>query len=324
MTRVFVSYVREDSAVVLHLCRILEANGIQVWLDRDQLEPGVRWKSAIENAIKGGIYFLSVFSRARQNKPTSYANEELVVAIDQIRKKAFGTTWFIPIKIDDCEIEARPIGGGESILDFQICDLRDWSKELTRLLKALGVSEPKVDHRKPLGKGLPSILEVRSGFVRYDRIFGAPEIYQGMEHRVVNGWCRRVEHDSILGYFELFAPLKQIQDFNRLLGYTGFHAICVDEELSTSQDAPSRFVYDRSLVAPAGTPIPDPTRSGMITLPFDLPLRSVFTAEGWIDGEVFSGKFSANVEIMMAGQKQVQPSDGVFEMIVGEPKGMNL
>lgn len=324
MTRAFISYVREDSAVVLHLCRILEANGIEVWLDREQLEPGARWKAAIENAIQGGIYFLSIFSKARQNKPTSYANEELVVAIDQIRKKAFGSTWFIPVKIDDCEIEPRPIGGGETILDFQVCDLRNWSKELTRLLRVLGVKEPKVDHRKPLGAGLPSILEVRSGFVRYDRIVGAPEVFQGMEHRVVNGWCRRMDNDAILGYFELFAPLRQFQDFNRLLGYTGFHAICLDAELSTSRDAPSRFVYDRRLVAPAGTQIPDPTNSGMITLPFDLPLRSIFTADGWIDGEIFSGKFFAALETTVGGQKKIQPSDGVFEMIVGEPKSMVL
>lgn len=324
MTKAFISYVREDSDVVQHLCRILRANGIDVWLDRDELEPGVRWKSAIENAIQDGVYFLSVFSRARQNKPISYANEELVVAVEQIRKKAFGTTWFIPIKIDDCDIEPRPIGGGETILDFQVCDLRNWSKELSRLLKVLGVEEPIVDHRKPLGRGLPSVLEVRSGFVRYDRIVGAPEIFQGMEHRVVEGWCRRVDNDRILAYFELFAPLKQFQDFNRLLGYTGFHATCVDTELSTTQTTLSRFVYDRSLVARAGTPIPDSTAAGMITLPFDLPLRSSFTADGWLDGEIFSGKFSATLEITVGGQKQVQPSDGVFEMILQEPNAMSL
>jgi TIR domain len=324
VSEVFISYVREDGAIVEHLCRVLKANGIKVWLDKEQLEPGVRWRSAIENAIRRGVYFISIFSRARQSKPTSYANEELVLAIEQLRKKAYGTTWFIPIKIDECEIEARPIGGGETILDFQICDLRRWGTEVPRLLKVLGVSEPNFDLRRPLGAGLPSVLEVRSGFVRYDMIEGAPELLQGMEHRVVTGWCRRMDSDDIVAYFELFAPLKPLQEFNRLLGYTGFHALCLDTEISRDPNAPSRFIYDRSLVAPAGTPIPNPAATGMMELPFDLPLRSQFVADGYISGDIFSGKFFATVEVTIGDQKQIQPSNGIFEMNMQEPIGLQF
>ena len=153
MSEVFISYVREDEAVVRHICRILTTNGIKVWLDKEQLEPGVRWKTSIENAIKRGLFFLSIHSRARQNRQESHVHEELILAIEHFRKRSYGTTWLIPIKIDDCEIENRPLGGGESILDLQWCDLRNWSNGISRLLIAIGVKHPVVDFRKPLGSG---------------------------------------------------------------------------------------------------------------------------------------------------------------------------
>jgi hypothetical protein len=324
MSEVFVSYVKEDSAVVTHLCRVLEANGIKVWLDRDQLEPGVRWKVAIEHAIRRGMFFLSVHSRSRQNRAETYANEELIVAIEQLRRKPFGATWFIPVKIDDCDIEARPIGAGETILDFQIADLRTWGIGIEKLLKSLGVADPKVDHRKPLGAGIAPALEVSGGFIRYDKIDGAPEIFQGMEHRVSAGWCRRMDDDSILAYFEITAPLKQFQDFNRFLGYTGFHANCLDKEVSVDPANRSLFSFQRSFIAPKGTPMPNLSGAGMETLAFDLPFVSRFEAFGYFDGTHFIGNFVGHVEMTAMGQTKSQASCGIFEIEMREPQKLSI
>jgi hypothetical protein len=38
---VFVSYVREDRERVDHLANALRVAGVEVWVDRDALEPGV-------------------------------------------------------------------------------------------------------------------------------------------------------------------------------------------------------------------------------------------------------------------------------------------
>ncbi len=57
MTHVFISYVREDQDEVDHLCNELQVAGIDVWLDRDKINPGQRWKRAIRIGKRGGSVF---------------------------------------------------------------------------------------------------------------------------------------------------------------------------------------------------------------------------------------------------------------------------
>lgn len=144
MSEVFISYVREDSETIDRIVELLELNGISVWLDRANLYPGMRWKQGIVDAIRNGRFFLSIHSHSRNLREKTTANEELVVAIEEIRKRPIGKPWLIPVRIDDCSIEDRPIGGGETLLDLQICDLTDWQKGVVSLLKVLGVSEPQL------------------------------------------------------------------------------------------------------------------------------------------------------------------------------------
>ena len=44
---VFISYVRENKEQVDRLCQDLETHGVKVWLDRNDIKPGARWKDAI-------------------------------------------------------------------------------------------------------------------------------------------------------------------------------------------------------------------------------------------------------------------------------------
>jgi hypothetical protein len=57
MPHVFISYVRENRDVVDRLARELKSRGVTVWLDRNDIEPGARWRDAIKNAISGGKFF---------------------------------------------------------------------------------------------------------------------------------------------------------------------------------------------------------------------------------------------------------------------------
>jgi hypothetical protein len=56
---VFVSYVREDAPLVERLCAELKRNRVTVWLDRERIQPGQRWQSAIRRAIEDGAFFLA-------------------------------------------------------------------------------------------------------------------------------------------------------------------------------------------------------------------------------------------------------------------------
>ncbi|MEM1009638.1 MAG: toll/interleukin-1 receptor domain-containing protein [Myxococcota bacterium] len=148
MSKVFISYVSQDSSFVDRLVNVLKNNGLEVWLDRSELLPGIKWKLAIAQAIQEGTFFLSVHSKARAERDRSYVNEELAIAIEEIRKRPFNKPWLIPLKIDKFPIEERPIGGGETLLDLQYCDLSDWENGISELLRALGVKKPSIKESK--------------------------------------------------------------------------------------------------------------------------------------------------------------------------------
>lgn len=99
---VFVSYVHEDQVAVDQIVKALEAAGIPVWLDRQALAPGDRWKDRIREAIQqDALIFMPLFSAASQAKNRSGMNEELAIALDEARKMTPGQKWIIPVRLDD-------------------------------------------------------------------------------------------------------------------------------------------------------------------------------------------------------------------------------
>lgn len=146
MPHVFISYVREDSSVVDRLIRELKRSGVQVWLDRSDIAPGERWRSAIRRAIREGDFFLACFSSAYAVKSRSYMNEELTLAIEELRQRPSARSWFIPILLSNCELPDRDIGGGETLNAIQHMALhRDWKGEMAKLREVLGTAVPRSD-----------------------------------------------------------------------------------------------------------------------------------------------------------------------------------
>lgn len=138
MAHVFVSYLSSDYEKVEQLCRALEKRGVETWLDRDELQPGQRWKEEIKEAIKQGAFFLACFSSAYQSQQSTYMNEELLLAIEELRLRPTDRAWFIPVLLDSCEVPDRAIGGGESLRDLQWVDLsQNWATGVERLVKVL-------------------------------------------------------------------------------------------------------------------------------------------------------------------------------------------
>ncbi len=46
-------------------------------------------------------------------------NEELTVAIEELRLRPTDRAWFIPVLLDDCEVPDRSIGAGETLRTLQ-------------------------------------------------------------------------------------------------------------------------------------------------------------------------------------------------------------
>jgi hypothetical protein len=136
----FISYVREDSGRVDELQQALEAAGIPVWRDTADLWPGEDWRAKIRQAIAdNALVFIACFSRASLDRRSSYQNEELLLAIDQLRRRQPDDPWLIPVRLDACEIPDLDIGGGRTLASIQWVDLSgDRSGlEVARLIAAV-------------------------------------------------------------------------------------------------------------------------------------------------------------------------------------------
>ena len=85
MKKVFISYVNENIEIVKKLYQELKAHGIEVWLDRNDIAPGARWKREIKQAIQQGAFFIACFSKEYYERDRTYMNEELTIAIEELR-----------------------------------------------------------------------------------------------------------------------------------------------------------------------------------------------------------------------------------------------
>jgi hypothetical protein len=135
----FLSYVREDRLAVEQLQRVLEAAGIVVWRDTN-LQPGEDWRSRIRQAItRDALAFIACFSANSASKEISYQNEELALAIDQLRLRKLGTAWLFPVRLNDCAIPDLNIGGGRTLASIQRADLFGEHREegIARLVAAV-------------------------------------------------------------------------------------------------------------------------------------------------------------------------------------------
>lgn len=136
----FISYVREDSTAVNQLQRVLEAVGVPVWRDTAELWPGEDWRSKIRRAITNdALVFLACFSRNSLAREVSYQNEELNLAIEQLRRRNPGHPWLIPIRLDECSIPDWNIGAGRTLASIQHVDLFGdrYNEQAARLTEAV-------------------------------------------------------------------------------------------------------------------------------------------------------------------------------------------
>jgi hypothetical protein len=138
--RVFISYVHEDAQPVDRLASALISNGLDVWLDRTHLLPGMRWKSVIRKAIRSGDYFIACFSPSYVSKTETFMNEELNIAIDRLRTMHRSRQWFFPVMLEECDIPDYEIGPGETLDSLQYLDFsRDWDAAVKKLVAALSL-----------------------------------------------------------------------------------------------------------------------------------------------------------------------------------------
>ena len=120
----FISYARRDFHHADKLQLRLEQAGVPVWRDTADLWPGEDWQAKIRQAItNNALAFIACFSRASLARSKSYQNEELTLAIGQLRLRSPGEPWLIPVRFDECDIPDRNIDDVRTLKSIQRVDL---------------------------------------------------------------------------------------------------------------------------------------------------------------------------------------------------------
>ena len=97
---VFVSYSREDKAVVWALAERLRGDGLKVWLDEWEIQPGDSIVQRMEEGLERSRVLLSMVSA--RGLDSRWAGLERYAVM--FRDPEEGERRFIPVRLDDAKV----------------------------------------------------------------------------------------------------------------------------------------------------------------------------------------------------------------------------
>jgi hypothetical protein len=129
---VFLSYASGDRAAVDKLKIALEQSGVDVFFDRDQLQPGDDWEVKLRRHIRQCSLFVPVISQQTLTPDRRFFRVEWNLALEEAQMASFSgdEAFLLPVVIDETRIDdpalpARfraiqwtPLPGGEPTVDF--------------------------------------------------------------------------------------------------------------------------------------------------------------------------------------------------------------
>ena len=104
--RVFLRHAFADKPAVRDLYQRLSKDGVQPWLDEEDLLPGQNWKQEIPKAVRASDVVIVCFSRHSVNK-AGFIQKEIKYALDAADEQPEGTIFLIPLKLEECDISER-------------------------------------------------------------------------------------------------------------------------------------------------------------------------------------------------------------------------
>jgi len=149
--QIFLAHASEDKPAVLALYNRLKQAGYKPWLDKKDLIPGQIWRDEIPKAIKASQIFLACLSAKSANKQ-GYIQRELRIALDTLGEMLPGTIFFIPMRLEECEIpDLRMSEVGLNLRDIHRLDYweEDGFEQLERAITHQFNPEPE-EPKQPL------------------------------------------------------------------------------------------------------------------------------------------------------------------------------
>src|ERR1043165_6048340 len=90
---VFISYASEDRAAARILRDALEAAGLEVWYDENELGGGDAWDQKIRRQIRDCDYFMPVISSSTERRKEGYFRREWRLAVERTEERRVGKEW---------------------------------------------------------------------------------------------------------------------------------------------------------------------------------------------------------------------------------------
>lgn len=100
--RVFLCHSSADKPAVRDLYHRLRADGVQPWLDEEDILPGQEWQTEIRRAVRRADIVLLYLSRGSVTK-AGYLQKEIKEVLDVAEEQPPGTIFAIPTKFEPCD-----------------------------------------------------------------------------------------------------------------------------------------------------------------------------------------------------------------------------
>ncbi len=101
--RIFLSYSHKDRKLVHTLWSRLEKDGMDVWLDKENLQPGQNWEQEIRQAILASHITIVCLSQ-EFIQHSGFRHEELKIAIRKAKSLPASEIFIIPVRLEKCDM----------------------------------------------------------------------------------------------------------------------------------------------------------------------------------------------------------------------------
>jgi hypothetical protein len=105
---VFISYARGDHEAANRVREACEAGGVEVWFDKQDLEPGDAWEHTIRRYIRSASLFVPLLSATTEARAEGFFRAEWDMAADRSRQIAADVPFIIPLFIDQAVTPGSP------------------------------------------------------------------------------------------------------------------------------------------------------------------------------------------------------------------------
>ncbi len=102
---IFLIHAHCDKEIVHKLYTRIIRDGISVWLDTEQLQPGQDWQNEIRNTLLKSDVVIVCLSRGF-NKQQGYRHEELKLALEKANFIPDNDVFIIPVRLEECDMPA--------------------------------------------------------------------------------------------------------------------------------------------------------------------------------------------------------------------------